>query len=285
MKKLRQKLPVLVAILALVCLFATGCGEETDTKTPSDNTTEQNPATQETVITEKEATAYFEEITTNVYYHLLETPVDELKTGIDPYYWIWLAKPAAEGGLEELSEPYITQEEKDAHTGDGYQLSYAAYAKNDIQKGLDGVWGQGNITCGDIIKNLEEPSVIVTENYLLAAQGFGGPYNQQFFQIKEVTCDGATAVVHAYVLEQNHMDGEVFDLSSRTVTETSNTNGMKQIHYQYKSLGSAGYQDSASVESLLHEVNSSLDALGVVDFTLKKDGNGLHLVSIDCSQS
>ena len=113
--KLKRKLLLLTMILTCLCFLATGCNqEEKDTAAPTETKVEEpiNEDTADADITKEEAQAFFEEITDSVYYHLLEIPVDDLQTGIQPYYWIWIAAPEQEAVLDDFTEPYITQEDQ-----------------------------------------------------------------------------------------------------------------------------------------------------------------------------
>ena len=129
----------------------------------------------------------------------------------------------------------------------------------------------------------EPPMIIETDKYLLVAQGFGGPYDMQFYQIKDVTCDGTAAVVHVYALEWD-VDNTVVDLSDRAVSRTTEESGARMTYYDYGILGTLAYQEGATVESLLNNLGVSLDSLGTVDFHLEKDENGdVYLTEIQCS--
>lgn len=316
----KHVLSLLMAIFAF-CIFAAGCDENETSDTmqgiSADTTTETtletdavitntdadadadserespkaidqiagllNPSAKQQ-ITKDEAKDYFEAITSNFYYHLLEMPVDQLKKGIDPYYWLWLADPEAEGELNTLSDKYITTAEKSAITGDGYQLYYAAYAKVAIDNGLRKIWGADTLTWENAVGNQDKTSVIATKNYLLAAQGFGGPYDEQYFQIKSVKCDDDEAVVSAYALERWDSDDSIHDLSNRKVANTTEYNGLQRISYEYATLGTAEYHPNDTVESLLNAIGASYDELGTVDFHLKQDKNGnICLVKIQCN--
>ena len=104
--KLKRKLLLLTMILTCLCFLATGCNqEEKDTAAPTETKVEEpiNEDTADADITKEEAQAFFEEITDSVYYHLLEIPVDDLQTGIQPYYWIWIAAPEQEAVLEDFT--------------------------------------------------------------------------------------------------------------------------------------------------------------------------------------
>ena len=76
-----------------------------DTAAPTETKVEEpiNEDTADADITKEEAQAFFEEITDSVYYHLLEIPVDDLQTGIQPYYWIWIAAPEQEAVLDDFT--------------------------------------------------------------------------------------------------------------------------------------------------------------------------------------
>ena len=284
--KLKRKLLLLTMILTCLCFLATGCNqEEKDAAAPTETKVEEpiNEDTADADITKEEAQAFFEEITDSVYYHLLEIPVDDLQTGIQPYYWIWIAAPEQEAVLDDFTEPYITQEEINTYRSDGGQLSYAAYSKSDVQEGLDHIWGTETVTWEEAVGQQEPPMIIETDKYLLVAQGFGGPYDMQFYQIKDVTCDGTAAVVHVYALEWD-VDNTVVDLSDRAVSRTTEESGARMTYYDYGILGTLAYQEGATVESLLNNLGVSLDSLGTVDFHLEKDENGdVYLTEIQCS--
>ena len=185
--------------------------------------------------------------------------------------------------MDDFTEPYITQEEINTYRSDGGQLSYAAYSKSDVQEGLDHIWGTETVTWEEAVGQQEPPMIIETDKYLLVAQGFGGPYDMQFYQIKDVTCDGTAAVVHVYALEWD-VDNTVVDLSDRAVSRTTEESGARMTYYDYGILGTLAYQEGATVESLLNNLGVSLDSLGTVDFHLEKDENGdVYLTEIQCS--
>ena len=201
--KLKRKLLLLTMILTCLCFLATGCNqEEKDTAAPTETKVEEpiNEDTADADITKEEAQAFFEEITDSVTITCWKYPLMTFKQGSSLIIGSGSPHRAGSGfgrfhGTLHHSgrDQYIPQRRRPAVLRGIFQKR--------CPEGLDHIWGTETVTWEEAVGQQEPPMIIETDKYLLVAQGFGGPYDMQFYQIKDVTCDGTAAVVHVYALE------------------------------------------------------------------------------------
>lgn len=278
-----KKFSVILLVLAL-CFAFSACGGD-----DSEGSTETQSIS---YISETEAEIFFYEITSNYRCELMQMSEDELKNGVAGIYWDGLAEETAELKIDELTESYITEEEK-ALLSAAYgvtvaNINFGVYAIADLQAGMDELFGTGRVDVSawnkgnvDIVAN----NIFGTSaGYFLYAKDDTERYDTQIYEIVSITSGDGTATVTAHAVS---VDKITYKSAHDITVMEAETDEAGNTIYNYRLLEGAyienfSYSDDFAANMSNMAINT--DYLGEMEFVFGINGISLYLDHVNMDE-
>ncbi|MGI5875087.1 MAG: hypothetical protein ACOX8R_10620 [Bacillota bacterium] len=270
---------IALCCLAVFCVFlCAACGSSEKQKADT-------PTGTETYISETEARIFFYEITSVYRYELMTLDEETLKNGVDPKYWDGVAEEAAELSLSELTEEYVTEEEREllatSYGVTADNVIFGVYRVGDLQAGIDYLFGPGR---SDVSTWNHDNVDIVGGNifgtasgYFLCAKTEDKRYDNQIYKLISVTGGEGTATIQARALSVDTITEQtVRDL---TVTETVTDEGGNEmsVYHPLENAAIENFSINADFDTNINNMGINENDLGVVTFTFGLSGISVYL--------
>lgn len=270
-------------VLALVLCFAlAACGSEEE-KT---QTTEEMKVS---YISDTEAKIFFYEITANNRCELMQMTEEELKAGVNPNLWNGLAEEAAELSFDELTDAYISEEERtllsQAYGVTVANINFGVYAIADIQAGMDELFGTGRVdvtTWSNGNLDIVSTNTFATSaGYFLYAKDDTQRFDTQIYNVISVTGGDGTATVKAQAVSvDNITDDAVYDLAS-IVENTDETGNVTESYRLLEGAYIENFDYGADFTTNMANMAINTDYLGVMEFVFGINGISIYLDHIN----
>ena len=270
----------LCCLVILLALLLAACGSSSKAK-------DANTATSATYISEMEARIYFYEITSIYRYELMTLSEDEIKNGVDPGYWEGLADEVDELTLSEMSDTYISEEEKTllstTYGVTANNVVFGIYKISDIQAGIDYLFGSGKYDVS--VWNHNNVDILVTNifgtasGYFLCSKSEGKNYANQIYKVISVSGGEETATIVAHAVSVDTInEKKVCDLTvEETVSDDSGNETTAYKTLEGVSVDSFGLNDD--FDTNIRNMHINEEYLGTVEFTFGLDGVAVYLES------
>ena len=274
-----KKISVLFLAL-LLCLALVACGKD------NEETAEPESVS---YISETEAEIFFYEITSTYRCELMQMSEEQLKAGVPGIYWEGLAEEVAELKFDELTDTYITEEERtllsEAYGVNVANINFGVYSIAELQAGMDELFGTGRVDVS--LWNNSNVDIVNTNifgtslGYFLYAKDESERYDTQIYEIISVTPGEGTAKVKAYGVSVDKITWKsAHDLAylDDVTDEFGNT------FQSYRLLEGAYIENFSYSDDFLTNMNNmaiNTDYLGVMEFEFGINGISIYLDHIN----
>ena len=269
---------LLLALLFCLSLAACGKGDEAAPEPVSVS-----------YISETEAEIFFHEITSTYRCELMQMSEESLKAGVPGIYWDGIAEEVAELNFEELSDTYITEEERtllsNAYGVNIANIQFGVYSLADLQAGMDELFGAGRVDVSAWNKgnvDIVNTNIFGTSlGYFLYAKDDSERFDTQIYEIISVTPGDGTATVKAHGVSVDKITWKsAHDLAYLDTVTDEAGNSFKS----YRLLEGAyieNFSYSADFATNMSNMAINTDYLGVMEFEFGINGISIYLDHIN----